>query len=212
MSPSAAAPGWRSSAIRWGRAAILLHWIVATLVFGMLGLGLLMVHATADPGRRFELYQTHKSLGFVVLAVCLVRIGWRSVDSRPAGLGPTGLPRHVARVAHLALYAAPLALIATGWLAVSASPIPLPTAIFGLFAVPNLVGPDVATYLGARSAHRLLAWSLGGLVLAHALAAFWHHVIAGDDTLRRMLGRGQRGASDSGRETAETPADVQPRS
>jgi len=198
--------------MRWGRGAILLHWIIAALVLAMLGLGLLMVHATTDPGRRFELYQTHKSLGFVVLVFCLVRVGWRLVDSRPVVPGSPGWLKLAARATHLALYAVPLTLIATGWLAVSASPIPLPTVIFGLFAVPNLIGPDVATYLGARSAHRLLAWTLGGLAFAHVLAAFWHHAIAGDDTLRRMLGRGPRGASASGDETEQTPSNAQPHS
>ncbi|MFZ4531719.1 MAG: cytochrome b [Alsobacter sp.] len=212
MKPSPTGVGWRSSATRWGRGTILLHWTVAALVLAMLGLGLVMVHAIADPGRRFELYQTHKSLGFVVLAFCLVRIGWRVVDPRPAGLGQRGLLRHAARATHLALYAVPLALVATGCLAVSASPIPLPTAVFGLVTVPNLTGPDVATYLGARSAHRLLAWSVGGLVLVHTLAGLLHHGVAGDDTLRRMLGLGLRGASKSGKRTGQRAQDLTSRS
>ena len=204
--------GWQSSATRWGRGAILLHWIIAALVLAMLGLGLLMVHATADPGRRFELYQSHKSLGFVVLVFGLVRVGWRVVDSRPAVPASGGLLRPAARATHLTLYAVPLALVATGWLAVSASPIPLPTAVFGLFVVPNLTSPDIAIYLNARSAHRLLAWTLGGLVLVHAMAALWHHAVSGDDTLKRMLGLGPRGAGTSGKSTAEGYQDHETRS
>ena len=35
--------------------------------------------------------------------------------------------------------------------------------------------------------HRLMAWSLVGLIVLHAGAALWHQLVRRDGTLRKML-------------------------
>jgi len=61
----------------WGGVAKTLHWSAAALVLAMLGLGLTMVHGDLGAGAKFEANQLHKSTGFLVLAVMLVRGVWR---------------------------------------------------------------------------------------------------------------------------------------
>jgi cytochrome b561 len=61
-------------------------------------------------------------------------------------------------------------------------------ALFG-FALPQLIGRDRALARAAFNVHSVLAWTLLGLVALHAAAAIWHHVVARDPTLRRMLPR-----------------------
>src|SRR3546814_14405425 len=59
---------------KYSRVALWLHWIIAVLVIAGLALGLLHerlenVLPSATP--------IHKSIGFTVLALTLVRLGWR---------------------------------------------------------------------------------------------------------------------------------------
>ena len=44
----------RNTAARWGAVAKLLHWIGAALVLAMLGLGLVMVHASITSGPKIR--------------------------------------------------------------------------------------------------------------------------------------------------------------
>ncbi len=86
------------------------------------------------------------------------------------------------------MFAIPL----SGWLMVSASPWGIPTVLFDTIPVPHLPVPG---FLGTKEAaesvmkevHELLAWAMIVLVAFHAAAAIKHHLIARDDTLRRML-------------------------
>jgi len=72
-----------------------------------------------------------------------------------------------------------------GWIMSSAANFSV--SVFGLFTLPNLVGPDKALEETAKAAHFWMACTLGGLFLLHLAGALRHHVLPRDDTLRRML-------------------------
>ncbi len=172
----------------WSAPAKGFHWLAAILIIGMLGLGLTMTHWIADSGQRFDLYQLHKSFGFCVLAVMLLRSLWRLLERTPTP--PAAMPRwqhRLAQAMHLALYLAVFGMIATGWLNVSTSPLPLPTHFFGLFTVPNIARPDANLSLLAATIHAWLAYLIIALVVIHVAAALKHHFFDRDNVLRRML-------------------------
>jgi len=58
---------------------------------------------------------------------------------------------------------------------------------FGLFAFPNLVGPDPQLAKLAKATHAAMAWTLLVTASLHALAALWHHFVQKDSVLLRML-------------------------
>ena len=60
-----------NTATSWGWPAKALHWLVAALVVGMLGVGIAMVWLVSDLGSKFQLYQLHKSFGVLVFALIL---------------------------------------------------------------------------------------------------------------------------------------------
>ncbi len=172
----------------WSAPARAFHWLAALLILTMLGLGLTMTHVVTDSGVRFDLYQNHKSLGFCVLAVMLLRTLWRLFDRAPAP--PEAMPRWqhwLAQAAHLALYLAAFGMIFSGWLNVSTSPLPLPTRFFGLFTIPNIARPNMTLSMTARMVHATVAWALIGLIVLHVAAALKHHLIDRDNVLKRML-------------------------
>lgn len=180
---------------RYTRVAIALHWLSALAVLGLIVIGLAMTHGDLAPMRRFQLYQWHKSVGLTVLALTLLRLGWR-LAHRPPPL-PATLPareRAGAHAAHALLYGLLIGLPLVGWAVVSASPFNLPTVLYGVVPWPHLpVLPELANKAAVEAVlqqvHAWGAWILIGLLLLHVGAALRHHLVLRDDTLRRMLPR-----------------------
>jgi cytochrome b561 len=179
----------KNSIDRWGGVSQLLHWTIAVLIVCIGVVGLVMGELPRSP-RYFWVYTAHKSLGLTVLALVLVRIGWRLYAGAPRAV--PGTPRWqsaLARLTHGLIYLLILAMPLSGWLYDSASGL-RPLRWFGLFQVPKLSPPDTALASTSHGAHETLFWVLIALVLVHAGAAFYHHFVQRDATLVRMLPRG----------------------
>jgi cytochrome b561 len=178
---------------RYTSVAIVLHWLIAAGVLVLVAIGLTMAHGTITAATKFKLFQLHKSVGITVLGLILVRIIWR-LGHRPPAL-PDSMPpieRKAADVAHLVFDLLLLGLPLTGWALVSASPINIPTILFGLVRWPHIgflaslhnKAPVAAAF---DYVHAYFAWALIALILLHVAAALRHHFFIGDDILGRML-------------------------
>jgi cytochrome b561 len=172
----------------WGLVSILFHWTMAGLFFGQFWLGWYMqgVRNLID---QYHLYQWHKSFGFLILGLAGLRLLWAVTSRRPKL--PEGMPdaeRSLARGSHIVLYLALILVPMTGWAVVSASPLPISSWFFGLFAVPSLpTGISLHTEQLWSSLHGFLAYAAIFLVGVHVLAALRHHFRNRDGVLRRML-------------------------
>jgi len=170
----------------WPAALRLLHWLSAALVLGMLTLGTVMVQLVQDPARRFDLTQTHKSVGIVVLALSVARLCLRLFSAAPPP-EPASRPLLIAaKTAHIGLYALLLLMPLSGWLMVSTTPVRVPTAVFSVFVLPYPLAPDLALYRVAHALHVGLGIALAGLIALHIGAALLHAWWWRDRTLRRM--------------------------
>ena len=177
--------GMRNTDTAWGTVSMALHWLIVLLVLAAALIGLTM-DDLPNSATKVKVYALHKSLGLTVLALMLVRLLWRLVGGRPAALA--GTPRWqnaTATITHWLLYAALFAMPLSGWLYNSASNFPL--RWFGLFQVPALSGRDPELKAIAHDTHETLFWVIVALVLLHAGAALWHHLVRRDETLDRML-------------------------
>jgi cytochrome b561 len=176
------------SAFVWPLSLRLLHWTTAALVLCALGLGTTMVQLVHDPAARFELAQTHKSIGIAVLALTAVRLCRRILTAapkpEPEPAGPS--VRMAAKAAHIALYALLLLMPLSGWLMATVTPVRVPTVVFGLFVLPYPLPPDLPTYGVAHALHVALAILLAALIVQHIAAAVVHALIWRDRTLARM--------------------------
>lgn len=195
----------RAAAERYTSVAIVLHWAIAFAILFMLPLGFWM-HEQAEDGNTsqavFNAYQLHKSVGFTILVLSLVRLGWRLANPPPA-LPPhmPGWERFIAKTTHWLFYALMIGLPLSGWLFVSAgwsihddAPLAVPTRWFNLFGIPHLFGlerasaevrEDVADI--AFNTHAILAWAILGLAVAHVAAALKHHLFDRDAVLAHMV-------------------------
>lgn len=186
-------PNLRRPAERYTSIAVALHWIIALGIFAMIAIGLTMAHARIAPAMRFGLYQLHKSVGITILGLVLARLAWR-LTHRPPAL-PDGMPpleKHAAEGTHLLLYGLMLGMPLVGWALVSASPLNIPTYLYGVIRWPHL--PILSTLHDKapveavlKQIHAYGAYILIAVVGLHAAAALRHHVVLGDDILRRMI-------------------------
>lgn len=185
----------RNTMQRYGAIAQFIHWTMAALIVGMVVVGLYMEDlSTVEklPGTTgYMLYQLHKSIGFVVLALAILRVAWRLLNPAPPVPKNHGkLLALAAHATHVALYALIFAMPVSGWLYVSADSLShslVPTRFFDLFVIPNLLDADDALRDFFRGVHGLLSNILIAVVALHAGAAFAHHLFFKDNVLIRML-------------------------
>jgi cytochrome b561 len=176
-------------AARWSGLVISLHWASAAIILTLIVLGWVMVYGGVDAAATFDLYQWHKSFGFAALALSVARLPARLVGSSPPAPPSPRWERRLAAFTQMALYALIIVAIVTGWLVVSASPLPVPTRFFNLFVIPNIAEPDASLLAVTTLMHKLAAWSIAILVALHTAGALKHHFINRDDVLSRMLPR-----------------------
>jgi cytochrome b561 len=169
----------KSSGEVYARTARVLHWATAVGVAALIPLGLAMTRLDLGLAATVALYQLHKAIGICVGALMLIRLCWRIAHAPPPW--PAAIPawrRRAATLAHTALYALLLLLPLSGWLMVSAAPIPFPTTVFGLFDVPHLpllAGLPYEQRLPWSErltwGHRVLAWTAATLIGGHIAGA-----------------------------------------
>jgi len=180
--------GGTMTTIRYTTTAILLHWLMALLIFAVFPLGLYMPDLKLSPAK-LQLYSYHKWIGIMLLMLAVLRVLWRSTHTPPP------LPDTIARwqqiasgALHQLLYVLMLVVPMSGWLMSSAKGVQ--TVLFGLFPLPDLVVRDKASGHFLENLHQNLNYLLLLLVVAHIIAALKHRYLDHDEVMARMLTKG----------------------
>jgi cytochrome b561 len=162
-----------------------LHWSMAILIFAAIGLGVVSAYLPVGQQPRKGLLEIHKSLGFTIFALLLLRIGWRLVAGEPPYRRPLGrLTRMASRAGHAALYGMMLFMPATGYWFSAAGGYSLPW--FGLWQWPRLLPLNPSLAGRAELLHDGGAWVISAVLMLHLAAVAWHHLIKRDEVLSRM--------------------------
>lgn len=177
---------WRNSRDAFGWLAILLHWLSALLVIGLLGLGIWMVTLTYYDSWYNPAPELHKSAGMLFAGLLLIRLIWRLSNPLPAIQGQRWEIR-LAHISHWLVYALLLVIVVTGYLMTTAEGSAI--NVFGWLQIPALpvAFKQQADVMGDW--HRWASYALIGLLLVHIAAAVKHQWVDADGTLSRMLGR-----------------------
>jgi len=168
----------KSTADRYGRMGIALHWTSAAALVLAFAAGLAATNAPAAGAAPILL--AHIGLGLVVLLLTLLRIGWwMFADRRPAL--PKDQPRwqqRLAQLVHGALYLAILVMGASG----------IGTLVLS-GVVPHLLAGDPVPDLSSlvpRVTHGLVSRLMLALLALHIGAALYHQFVRRDHLLARM--------------------------
>jgi cytochrome b561 len=157
---------------RYTRTAVVLHWAIAALVLAQVTWGWAMQAIPKEPhGPRVDAFNLHKSMGLVILALMLVRLGWRLAHPAPP---LTGLPvwqRRAARATHGVLYAALLAMPVAGYLGSAWSGYPVKW--FGI-TLPSWTSAHPLLKALMSDVHLAVSIALVAALLLHIGAGAWH--------------------------------------
>jgi cytochrome b561/polyisoprenoid-binding protein YceI len=171
---------------KYGNVAQFLHWSIAFVVIGLLALGLYMEGLPFSP-EKLQLYNLHKSFGFLVLFFVVLRILWRM--GHPPPPEPATRKKYemiLAGSMYAFFYVALIVMPLSGWIMSAAADFPMP--FFGLFTMPDLVaGQDKDIFGLMRQIHGWGAYLLIAAIMLHVAAGFKHQFFDHDRTLNRML-------------------------
>ena len=178
--------------------AKLLHWLVAALIVAQFTVAWLMPHIGRNT-KANTIINLHFSLGVLILAVVVVRLGWRWTHSEPAPLD--GIPPwqvRSARVIHAILYLLLLIIPLLGWM--NASWRGFDVTVFSLFPLPHPIATRTPGLAWTGDVHIILSWYVMlTFVGLHVAAALYHAVVRRDGVLARMLPRGNLLCCNKGR-------------
>lgn len=179
---------------RYTAVAIVLHWLMAAMLVGMIFMGWQMEdmreRALAGEMSFAEVqayYNWHKTIGISLLVLALARLGWRFTHKVPP-MPDTMKPweKLAARSTHIAFYVIMIGMPLIGWLTASATNFPSYLANNQALELPHLpVSNDLYEPLG--SVHSAGAWVIFALLALHVGAALKHHFLNRDDVLTRMI-------------------------
>ena len=173
-----------TSVMRYSSPAIVLHWLVALLIFVAFPLGLYMADLHLSPDK-LRLYSYHKWIGITVLMLVAIRVSWRLTHTPPPlPASVVGWQRGASAITHGLLYLLMLAIPLSGWLMSSAKGFPV--VWFGVLPLPDLIGKDKALGELLVDVHETLNYVLLALVVLHVAAALKHHFIERQPFLQRI--------------------------
>jgi cytochrome b561 len=145
----------------------------------------MMMLARGNPQREIW-YTVHKSIGLTILALAILRLGWRWCYPPPALPGTmASVERFAATLSHWLLYAVLIFMPASGYLFSAAGNHPI--VWFGLITVPVIVPQNPALASLGQALHLAGQWATYGLIILHVLGTTWHIVVRRDGILERML-------------------------
>ena len=175
----------KNTRIHYGIIAITFHWMTFAFVIFMFPMGYIMTNMPLSPNK-LEIYSWHKSLGFILLVLIVLRLSWRIFNHQPEtpkSISPA--QKIAARLVHYLLYAFLFALPITGWLMSSAAGFPV--VVFKIFQLPDLIQSSESLRLVFLNIHFAIGIAMLSLILIHILAAMYHHFYKRDIILHRIL-------------------------
>ena len=177
-----------------------LHWVIAALIVFMLAGGFLMEFIPEDNlTLTVMVFNWHKTVGMLILALSVLRLVWKFTHKAPAPLpGVKPWEKLAAKAVHALFYIFMIGMPLVGWAIISTSRFPsflfnwakLPIPKFPFWQDLDKVASEERNQLFVEI-HEYMAFAAIALILLHVFAALKHHK-AGKDILVRMMPNYQR--------------------
>ncbi len=170
---------------RYNLLSQLFHWIVALLLFGLLGTNLLREMAAEESASSTLWLNLHMSLGILLFGIVILRLGWTKVSHQPAPLPGAKIIQLLAKAVHVLLNLATLLVPIGGYLRIASKG--LPAHFFGT-PIPSITGEIPWLHEIAEVGHgQYMEWFFYALIGLHVLAALWHQYGKHDGAIDRIV-------------------------
>ncbi|MEM9270689.1 MAG: cytochrome b/b6 domain-containing protein, partial [Pseudomonadota bacterium] len=93
----------KNTSTAWGWPARVLHWLMAVMILMALMGGFYMINVETDLVAQFQSIQMHKSFGFVIFTLAVLRILWRFTQPANPTL-PDNMPAWQRMASHASHY------------------------------------------------------------------------------------------------------------
>jgi cytochrome b561 len=167
--------------------AIVLHWLIAALLFGQIAFGWFLESIPRGVPQRGFYVNLHKSTGLTLALVILVRILWR-LTHQPPQLPPfmPAWERVATKWTHFGLYACMLLMPLSGYIASNFSKYGV--KLFNVMLLPPWGIDDHRIYAVFNTTHVVTSYLFVTLIGLHLLGAI-RHALRRDGVMARMWPR-----------------------
>lgn len=169
---------------------VILHWLMAALVFGTFGIGLLSLAYKPNTTTKLVPLGIHMALGIAILIIVIARYSLRLLIFRPPGRAAQAAALKFKKqpiLDQLSVYVHPLLYLFTALMALLGIAIALPANLFTtIFTRSGAALPTDFYIYPARSWHGTLSLILLLLIAQHVLVAVFHQFLKGENFLGRM--------------------------
>lgn len=169
---------------RYNNTAIIIHWLMAILIFAMIGLGLYMVGLEKGSDERSWFFALHKSIGLTLALLAIFRLVWKLRSTSPAlpdYIAP--IQRKMATATHHLLYLMLFIQPVSGYISSSFSG--YKTKFWGL-PLPHWGWKDPQLNELFSEIHEISAFCLISLLVLHIAGVIYHLHKKETDLIRRM--------------------------
>jgi cytochrome b561 len=169
---------------RYTTTAIVLHWLIAVAVLGLIAWGWWMQTIPKDPlGARVNAFNLHKSIGMTVLLLMLARVAWRAGHAPPPFVPMPPWQAKLARAVHWLLYACLILQPVSGYLGSVFSGYPI--RFFGV-VLPAWASRNDALKEALSAFHLVDSWVLVVALALHFAGTLKHAMWERDGSFRRI--------------------------
>ena len=173
---------FKNSNLKYGIIHIALHWITAIMIVALLVIGLYMKSIPFNP----NIYFLHKSCGFAVFILVIIRLFWKFVNPSPEF--DTKISKKVqilTKLGTVGLYGFLILMPLSGILMSLLYGVPVP--FFGFFQINPMFEINKTYAHFFEEIHEAMVPMFIILILVHSVMALVHHFIFKDNTLKKML-------------------------
>ena len=170
----------------YSKTSIVLHWLLASLIFIQLSIGLDMVGIPKGlDGKKAFWFTLHKSLGICIAALVVYRLFWRVRNGVPEPLNSMRpWEQLLSSTNHFLLYFCMILMPLSGILGSLFSNYPLN---FSGVPLPKLIDHNILIKELLSKVHQVTSYLFIFLILIHVIAALKHLFIDCDGVFDRMM-------------------------
>ncbi len=175
----------RNTPEAYGLISKVLHWWIAVVIIGLIGVGWYMVRLSDEDVLYWRLLDLHEALGLSLFVLIPLKWVWMLFSPNPGWLPDlASWERLIATAVRWSFLAAMVMIPVSGFLFVATNGEAV--KLYDLITIPNIGAVSKGTRDWLGDAHYYVSYGCAALIAIHVLAALKHHFIDGDRTLRRM--------------------------